>query len=96
MDQNSKEQNNHLFYSFITLIFTFSGTKGLFALSLLHHSGIKGPYVFLAFALAFFKCPVVNISGQGGLSSPLKVHHHKQRELLMLLYHTLCDTNIRY
>ena len=62
-----------LFYSFLTLTFTFSGTKGLFAPSLLHLSGTKGPYVFFTFALAFFKCLVVNTSGQGGLSSLLKV-----------------------
>ena len=76
------------------MTFAFSGTKGLFALSLLYLSGTKGLYVFFTFALAFIKCPVVNTSGQGGLSTQIKVHHHKQRELLMLLSHTLCDTKI--
>ena len=33
VDQNLKEQNNK-FYSIIFLTFTFSGTKGLFVLSL--------------------------------------------------------------
>ena len=106
MDKIKKDKNNNIlnFYSFSNFTFTFTKKKRYFYFSfdfyqksLFNFDSTYGPFPMvqkslfkLTFDFDLFPSALVVITC--GTFFILKVHHHKLRELLMLLPHTLCDT----